>query len=297
VRAEPSSPGGDFFVLANGELHGIHLSFTARLTVFAFGGAILAQDKHDFWSTEDVSSGTLALSVAARVPHEGGAGTAGAPVPPEPRIGLSVLSASGSGYGTVSNITRRGGDRASRRPVGSRALLPGIQKVGVFAVQLVELGLMLGDRLAARRPRTRTRTRTRRAKQTQGVTKPFIDFLTFLSRSVTRSPRATADEQVHSRAIPEPCSRTRTRRQYVVLPPTRRARRVDAADATVRPSDPGFGHAQRESDHVRNDALGGGFEARLTRIEAAVTSRLGVDLGADPRERSRTPRRLRDRYG
>jgi hypothetical protein len=50
-------------------------------------------------------------------------------------------------------------------------------------------------------------------------------------------------------------------------------------------------------DDLSARGLGGGFEARLTRIEAAVTSRLGVDLGADPRERSRTPRRLRDRYG
>ena len=43
-----------------------------RLTVFRFGGDILGTDDYGFWSTPDVESSTLAISVAKHVPFEGG---------------------------------------------------------------------------------------------------------------------------------------------------------------------------------------------------------------------------------
>ena len=97
--------GGPFVFVATGELHGLEVSYTVRLSIFRFGGPLLASDTFDMWrgsSAGDIQSTSLALMVAAEFPGEGGGGS-GEP-PPQPRAALSVETISGQGYGTVGKI-------------------------------------------------------------------------------------------------------------------------------------------------------------------------------------------------
>jgi hypothetical protein len=101
----PSQPGGPFVVLATGELHGLEVSFIVRLSVFRFGGPLLASDEYSFWRGPDyvIQSSPLAISLAVELPGEGGGGT-GPDLPPQPRAALALDAISSDGYGTASKL-------------------------------------------------------------------------------------------------------------------------------------------------------------------------------------------------
>jgi hypothetical protein len=87
-------------------MHGLEVSWIVRLSVFRFGGPLLASAEYAFWRGRhgEGQSSPLVISLAVELPGESGGGGGTGPPPPQPRAALAVDAIGDGGFGRISKL-------------------------------------------------------------------------------------------------------------------------------------------------------------------------------------------------